>query len=110
MIENNNLNKEVIQWASQYLSSHGYKLINNLPENVQSTPWSYVVRFATADGYIYLKHTPKLLALEAHIIQILHDQFQLSVPTVIAHHAELNCFLMKDAGRSLREVLKKQFD
>jgi len=108
--ENDNLNKEVSQWGYKYLSSHGYTLKSNLPENVQNTPWSYVVRFATSDGYIYLKHTPKLLALEASIIKILHDQFHISVPEVIANNAELNCFLMKDAGKSLREILKQQFD
>lgn len=107
---NNNLNKEIIQWSYKYLLSHGYTLKCNLPENVQNTPWSYVIRFATSDGYIYLKHTPNLLALEASIIQILHDQFHISVPEVIAHSVELNCFLMKDAGRSLREILKQQFD
>lgn len=107
---NDNLNKKIIHWGCQYLSSHGYTLKNNLPENVQNTPWSYVVRFATSDGYIYLKHTPKLLALEASITQILHDQFRASVPEIIANNAELNCFLMKDAGRPLREILKKQFD
>jgi hypothetical protein len=69
-----------------------------------------VARFVTSDGYIYLKHTPKLLALEAGIIQVLHDQFHMSVPEIIAHNAELNCFLMKDAGRPLREILKQQFD
>lgn len=110
MIENNNPNKEIIQWAFEYLSSHGYKLKNNLPENVQSTPWSYVVRFVTSDGYIYLKHTPELIALEADIIKILHDQFHAFVPEVIAHNFELNCFLMKDAGRTLREILKQKFD
>jgi len=107
---NNNQNKEIIQWACKHLLSLGYTLKSKLPENVQSTPWSYVVRFETSDGYIYLKHTPSLLALEARIIQILHDQFHASVPKVIAHNAELNCFLMKDAGRSLREILKQNFD
>jgi hypothetical protein len=32
------------------------------------------------------------------------------VPTVIAHNPELHCFLMKDAGTSLRSILKKKFD
>ena len=105
-----NLNKEIIQWSCKYLSSHGYILKSNLPENVQNTPWSYVVRFTTSDGYVYLKHTPKLIALEPLINQILHDQFRASVPEVIAHNAKLNCFLMKDAGESLRAILKKQFD
>jgi len=104
------LNSEIIQWGSEYLKSHGYTLESHLPEDVQDTPWSYVVRFLTTDGYIYLKHTPKLLALEPTIIQILQDQFHASVPKVIAHNAELNCFLMKDAGRPLREILKQQFD
>src|SRR5262249_6036518 len=90
---NVNLNKEIIQWGSKYLSSHGYTLKSNLPENVQNTPWSYVVRFSTSDGYIYLKHTPEQLALEASIIKTLRDLFHASVPKVIAHNAELNCFL-----------------
>ena len=107
---NDNLNKEIIQWGFSYLSSHGYTLKNNLSENVQNTPWSYVIRFATTDGYIYLKHMPKLIALESVITQILHDQFHASVPKVIAHNENLNCFLMKDAGQSLRKVLKKHFE
>ena len=104
------LNEQIIQWACQYLSSHGYTLKNKLPENVRSTPWSDVVRFATLDGYIYLKHTPAQLALEAPVIKILHDQFHARVPIIIAHHTEFNCFLMKDAGRPLRESLNQQFD
>lgn len=109
-IIDNNLNKEIIQWGCQYLTSHGYTLKSELPEEVQNTPWSYVIRFVTSNGYIYLKHTPELLALEAGIIQILHDQFHASVPVVISHNAELNCFLMQDAGKSLRGILKQKFD
>lgn len=103
-------NEEITEWGRKYLLSHDYTLKSNLPENVKNSPWSYVVRFATSDGYIYLKHMPKLIALEPIIIQILHDQFHASVPEVIVHNAELNCFLMKDAGRPLREILKKQFE
>src|SRR5690606_29027590 len=102
--------KDIIQWACKCLSSLGYALKSKLPEKVLKTPWSYVLRFETSEGYIYLKHTPALLALEASIIQILHDQFYASVPTVIAHNTELNCFLMKDAGRPLRDILKQKFD
>lgn len=109
--ENDNLNNEIIRWGCKYLSSHGHILKSNLPENIQNTPWSYVVRFVTSDaGYIYLKHTPNLLALEAIITQILHDQFHAPVPEIIANNTELNCFLMKDAGRPLRETLKQEFD
>ena len=105
-----NIYKAIIQWGRQTLLSHGYSLTSDWPENVQKTPWSYVIRFATSKGYIYLKHTPALLALEAPITQLLHDQFHAAVPEVIAHNAKLHCFLMKDAGESLRAVLKKQFD
>jgi len=107
---NDDLNKKIIQWGRDTLTSNGYIIKSNLPENVQDTPWSYVVRFATSDGFIYLKHMPKLLALEATITQILHNQFHAAVPEVIAHNTELNCFLMKDAGRPFREILKKRFD
>jgi hypothetical protein len=110
LTDNHNLMNEVIQWGLSYLATHGYLLKNNFPENVQNTPWSSVVRFATSGGYIYLKATPKLLALEAPIIQILHGQFYAAVPKMIAYNAELNCFLMEDAGERLRGVLKRKFD
>ncbi|MBX3710194.1 MAG: aminoglycoside phosphotransferase family protein [Gammaproteobacteria bacterium] len=110
MVGNNDFDNEIIKWGSQYLLSHGYLLKSNLPEIIQNTPWSYVVRFATSDGYIYLKHTPELLALEATIIQVLHNQFHAHVPKIIEHNVELDCFLMKDAGKSLRVILKQKFD
>ncbi len=110
MLENSNLNKEIIKWGRDTLLSRGYALKDSLPETIQNTPWSYVVRFATSDGYIYLKRMPALLALEPIIIEILHDQFHAAVPNIIAHNAKLNCFLMKDAGRPLREILKSKFD
>jgi hypothetical protein len=109
MTENDNLYNEVIQWGCRYLSSHGYVLKSEKPETVQNTPWSYVVRFVTSQGYIYLKHTPHLLALEAKILHMLHD-YSCPVPEVIANSTKLDCFLMKDAGRPLREILKKEFN
>ena len=75
-----------------------------------NTPWSYVGRFKTSKGYIYLKQTPELLALEAPLTQVLHDKYKANVPEVIAHNTQLRCFLMKDAGNPLRERLKKKFD
>jgi hypothetical protein len=107
---NDTLHKKIIQWGCNALSSLGYTLKNNLPKTVVDTPWSCVLRFATSDGSVYLKHTPALLALEANIIHILRAQFHASVPVVIAQNAELDCFLMQDAGRPLREVLKQKFD
>lgn len=100
----------VTQWGCEYLLSHNYILNNDLPETMKDTPWSYLIRFETSDGYIYLKHTPPQIALEATIINILRDQFHLFVPEIIAHNAEFNCFLMRDSGSPLREILKKQFN
>jgi len=102
--------KEIIHWGCQTLLSLGYTLKNDLPEIVQSTPWSFVVRFETSDGVVYMKHTPELLALEPVITQMLRDQFHAAVPIIIASNSELYCFLMKDAGRPLREILKQKFE
>src|SRR5829696_296485 len=103
--ENEIKKTEIIHWASSYLLSHNYKLISNAPETVQHTPWSYVTRFKTSDGCIYLKHTPKLIA-EVSIIQLLREKFNAPVPIVIANNTELSCFIMKDAGAPLRQLLK----
>lgn len=106
-----NLTKNnVIQWGLQYLSSHGYTIKNSHPENVQIRPWSYVIRYDTSAGWIYLKQTPKLIALESTITKILGERFHAPVPEIIASNSDLDCFLMKDAGNSLRPILKKQFD
>jgi hypothetical protein len=96
---------EIIQWARDYLVSNGYT-IQHAPEQVQTTPWSNVSRFLTNKGYIYLKQTPPTLSLEASIIKILREDLDAAVPNVIAINANLNCFLMQDAGISLREYLK----
>lgn len=101
---------EIIQWGIDYLSSCGYQLKNKQPENVQIRPWSYVIRYDTSAGWIYLKKTPKLISLEATITKILHDQFHVPVSEVIASNPKLDCFLMKDAGNPLRVLMKKQFD
>ncbi len=100
----------VIKWGRDVLLSLGYVLENELPQTVQETLWSHVVRFDTSKGYIYLKQTPELIALEPMITQMLNDEFHAAVPEIIAHNEKLHCFLMKDVGRPLREILKKNFD
>lgn len=40
---NDNLNKEIIKWGQQLLSSHGYKLRNNLPELLQHNNASNII-------------------------------------------------------------------
>ena len=103
------INTEIITWAKEEL-----KITNNkaFAESrvIISTPWSMVLEINTGNTLIYLKQTPEKLALEAEILQFLHDQCHVNVPKVISHNKELNCFLMKDAGRPLRETLKQHRD
>ena len=101
---NDKLN-DALEWAMTALQQTNFNT-----DIVVQTPWSSVVRINAGNELFYLKTTPALIALEADIIKILHDQFRAPVPTVIAHNAVLHCFLMKDAGTSLRNILKKKFD
>lgn len=97
--------EEIVKWASISLNAPLFDVTM-----IAQTPWSNVFKINTGTEVVYLKHTPELIALEARVIQLLRDQFCAPVPTVIAHNAELHCFLMKDAGISLRSILKKKFD
>lgn len=108
--ETEDSNNEIIKWGYDTLLSLGYTIKTKSPEIVLHTHWSFVARYDTTDGSIYLKQTPKPIALEASIIKCLHDQFHVCVPVVIAHNTKLCTFLMKDAGISLREILMKSFD
>ncbi len=107
---NDTLRNVTIQWGFKQLDAAGYDLEAKHPEIVQDTPWSYVIRFKTSIGYVYLKQTPLQIALEPRIIEALHKQFNASVPEIIAHNDKLHCFLMKDVGISLRLILKAKLD
>ncbi len=69
--------RDIIEWGNTFLVSHGYQLISSAPDVVQHTPWSYVLRFVTHKGYVYLKQTPELLALEASIHDDADTSFHL---------------------------------
>jgi hypothetical protein len=100
---------QIIAWGQESLHAQGYILTNHVFENIKTTPWSSVIRFSTSKGYVYLKQTPPSLFLEPKIMQILAAQYHASVPFVIESNEELHCFLMKDAGQTLREYLKADF-
>ncbi len=106
---NNSADSDIIQWAKEILNITNEKSFAK-SKLIKKTPWSTIIAIDTGREIVYLKHTPKLIALEPKIIQILHDQFHASVPTVLAENTGLNCFIMKDGGPSLREILKKKFD
>lgn len=98
---------DIINWATGYLDSKGYSLVEK-PEIIQETPWSKVIRLSTLHGDFYLKQPVPLLAKEASVIQLLAHQFNASVPCIEANNDELHCFLMKDAGISLRKHLNEE--
>ena len=98
----------ILEWANKCLISKGYSLQHPYQVIIEA-PWSTVLLFPTSNGNIYLKKTPPLLFIEPSIIQLLADQFHANVPSVIASNNELHCFLMKDAGQTLRKYLNTDF-
>ena len=109
-MQNEELKSQINKWALEQLTSLSYSLTDNNVENILDTPWSYLGRYQTSNGLVYLKHTPELFSLEPAIIQLLSDKFNATVPVVIATNPELNCLLMQDTGHNLRELLKDNFD
>lgn len=94
MTETEKINK----WTEKSLLANGYLPLSAL-EDIQITAWSSVKRILTSNGYIYLKQIPLLLSLEPVIAQILHNKLHANVPIVVDMNRDLNCFLMKDAGK-----------
>lgn len=99
----------IFEWATDYLICKGYSLQHS-PKIVIEAPWSSVTQFVTTSGDFYLKQTPQTLFLESKIIKLLAEQLHANVPTVIASNDKLCCFLMKDAGQTLRKYLKNKFE
>lgn len=105
-------NKKIaaLKWARKTLIKSSYKFKFSDPETIKHTPWSFVIQFETEEGKIYLKQMPEKISMEPDVIKLLKEKFNAEVPEVIAQNDELNCFLMKDAGRPLRLKLKETFD
>lgn len=100
---------QAIAWAKAQLKLDDERAFIQ-SEVVQKTPWSTVMKFNTGERVIYLKQMPAALALEADILQFLKTHLHAPVPAVIAQNRSLHCFMMEDAGSTLRGALKKQFD
>lgn len=99
-----------ISWAFTILQDLGYRIQNPVPEVILKTPWSSVYRFDTDQGSIYLKQVPPGLSKEPQVIHLLQETCGASVPLVIANNPQLHCFLMQDAGMTLREYFKQGFN
>lgn len=101
--------KTAVQWAISTLEINGYSIITH--QQIVQTAWSVIHKMVTPHENFYLKQTPAstTFSLEPLITQRLEKKFQAPVPSVIAVHDELHCFLMKEAGLSLRAYLKTEF-
>ena len=95
--------EEEIIWAKTKLNMRDSSI-----ELVTETPWSSVIRLREkklTEPVYYLKITPSSLALEPIIIEFLKDRVKAPVPDIIAHNPNLNCFIMRDSGVTLRSVI-----
>ncbi|MDP3533604.1 MAG: phosphotransferase [Alphaproteobacteria bacterium] len=105
----NNNQKQILQWAEDYLNINGYKVLNK-PQIIRDMPWSCVTKFDTSKGGIFLKSMAKDFSIEPKILLFLSRHITQKVPKIIASNVDLSCFLMKDCGVPLRTILKKSFN
>lgn len=99
---------QMINWAKDTLEITDKKAFA-ASKAIVKTPWSKVLEINTGNEIIYIKQTPEMFSLELKIIQFLEEGFNAPVPQVMAKNDNLNCFLMKNAGIILREVLRQDF-
>lgn len=99
----------ILSWARETLGAAGHKLGRAEPETLAHTPWSYVARLRMHNECFYVKATPWAIR-EPIIIHTLKTQYHAPVANVIAENKALHCFLMKEAGCSLRAALKQTFN
>lgn len=100
--------QQILTWAEHTLTKHGYTIIDPL-EMVREVPWSKVWRFRTSQGWVYLKQMAKPFAIEPILMQFLRKNLAADVPHVIEMDFSLSCFLMNEAGTTLRDNLKKDY-
>lgn len=106
--ESDRLGFQIIHWAKDILKITDKKAFS-MSRAIAKTPWSQVFEINTGHEIFYLKWSPKMFSKEPKIIRFLDEHTNASVPQIIAENAELNCFLMKNAGQTLRETLNKKF-
>ncbi len=100
-----NNHQEIIDWASSALDC---AIVD--AEVIVNPAWSLVIKLTTKEGIYYLKQTPEKIGREAQIINTLRNTFNAPVPDIVATNNEKHCFVMKDAGTSVRTILKATFN
>lgn len=91
-------------WAYEQLREKGICALNDF-EDVRLMPWSSVYRIQTDQGFFYLKHVQGEGCYEAHLLLMLEAHFEGVVPSLLASSEDLSCFILRDAGETLRTYL-----
>lgn len=98
-----------LTWAITTLSSLNYQTLAT--QKIIQTPYSFIHQLRTDHGDYYLKQTPvsTTFSLESRITQFLKNTCHAPVANIVAANENLHCFLMENAGQSLRSYLKIHF-
>ena len=97
-----------VAWAHSVLARHGVDRQVD-PVILVDTPWSCVARFDAEDQSYYLKLSAIEFSLESEVMIFLEEHSDL-IPHVLYKNNELNAFITKEAGVSLRGELRKKFN
>ena len=78
-MHNEALKHQINQWVLSQIAAFGLAITNNDVEKILDTPWSYLARYKTSSGFIYLKATPELFSLEPVVIPPFLTEVKSSV-------------------------------
>ncbi len=92
-------------WMHAELEHHGIKATGRI-ELAHSRPWSTVLRMPTIEGDFYLKAASPLAAHEPALLQTLSRLRPDCIPELLSVDVEQGWVLMRDAGRSLHELIR----
>lgn len=100
--------EKCLAWAQGYLSIHGYE-IQDKPQTIRIVPRSTVTCLPTTKGRIYLKSMANAFFIDPTLLRFLSNHASTPVTQMIAENESLSCFLIEDAGKPLRNILKLNF-
>lgn len=108
MLCDKNEKNVIIQWGYKQLKSLG-DLTHKI---IKSTPWSFVVKYASDSNVFYLKKVPDMLHYESRLINALKKDFSAPVPSIISFDTDMKCFIMTDSGEPMQSHLlsKNRFE
>jgi len=96
-------------WAIYTLKEKGYSVIEG-PTTIQQVPWSKIQCIYTHQDTLFLKTMLGPFDKEALLIDYLVSHtHHPNLPRVVAFETSLRCFLMNDAGLTLRYLSKQLY-